>query len=151
MADDDDRSEAIRALERELSATVRRIKRAIATRAKMVHPDLAAASWSMLAALRDDGPQRSADLADRFSIDKGAVSRQVGTLEALGLVAREPDPDDGRAQLLRITKEGARRVDDVDARRRQWYQGRLSEWGADEIGQLAKILGAYNQALDRSD
>ncbi|HEX7739565.1 MAG TPA: MarR family transcriptional regulator [Marmoricola sp.] len=148
MADQDARAAEIRALERELAAMVRRIKRAIATRAHMVHPELAAASWSMLASLRDDGPQRSADLSERFSIDKGAVSRQVSTLEDLGLVGREPDPDDGRAQLLRLTEEGARRVDEVDARRREWYEGRLSDWGAAEIGDLAERLGAYNRALD---
>ena len=64
------------------------------------------------------------------------------------LVGREPDPDDGRAQLLRLTEEGARRVDEVDARRREWYEGRLSDWGAAEIGDLAERLGAYNRALD---
>ena len=31
----------------------------------------------MLMALNDSGPRRASDLVDMFSIDKGAVSRQV--------------------------------------------------------------------------
>lgn len=149
MADDDARLRAIRSLEHELSVLVRRIKRSIGTRARMVHPDLPAASWSILAGLHDQGPQRSSELADQFTIDKGAVSRQVAILEELGLIAREPDPVDGRAQLVRITDEGARRVAEVQARRREWYEDRLHSWEAGDLAQLAALLGRYNDVLEK--
>lgn len=149
MADDEARAEAIRSLEHELSVTVRRIKRAMGTRARMVHPDLPAASWSILAGLHDMGPQRSSELADQFSIDKGAVSRQVSTLQDLGLIRRHPDPEDGRAQLVEITEEGARRVEEIVAQRREWYARQLDTWDSGEIAQLAALLGSYNHALDR--
>lgn len=37
------------------------------------------------------------------------MSRQLRALEVLGLVAREPDPADGRASLVGLTEEGRER------------------------------------------
>ena len=87
MADD----ETMRALEHEMGVLVRRIRRLIAERARMVHPDLSPVAYSMLMALNDSGPRRASDLVDIFSIDKGAVSRQVQALLDLGLIERSPD------------------------------------------------------------
>jgi DNA-binding MarR family transcriptional regulator len=135
-------------LEHELGVVMRRIRRSISTRAQMVHPELAAASYSLLVALRDDGPRRSSELAETFAIDKGAVSRQVARLESLGLVERSPDPADGRAQLLSLTEDGRARLAEVDATRRRWYDERLADWSAVEIADLARQLGRYNATLD---
>ena len=38
--------------------------------------------------------------------DKGQISRTVRELEGLGLIARTPDPEDGRSSLLSPTPEG---------------------------------------------
>ncbi len=62
--------------------------------------------YSMLMALNDTGPRRASDLVELFSVDKGAVSRQVQALLELGLIERSPDPDDRRAAILAITDEG---------------------------------------------
>ena len=37
------------------------------------------------------------------------MSRQLRALEELGLVARAPDPADGRASLVQLTEEGRER------------------------------------------
>jgi DNA-binding MarR family transcriptional regulator len=142
------RPDATRALEHELGVVLRRIRRNIATRAHMVHPDLAAASYSLLNSLFEDGPRRSSELAETFAIDKGAVSRQVARLEALGLVERTPDPADGRAHLLSLTDLGRERLEEVARRRREWYDERLSDWSSEEIAALARQLGRYNATLD---
>ncbi|MEE3920036.1 MarR family transcriptional regulator [Micromonospora sp. BRA006-A] len=39
------------------------------------------------------GSIRLTDLAAKLGIGKGTLSRQIGGLEALGLVRRDPDPD----------------------------------------------------------
>jgi DNA-binding MarR family transcriptional regulator len=142
------RADATRALEHELGVVIRRIRRNIATRAQMVHPDLAASSYSMLTSLQDDGPRRSSELAEMFAIDKGAVSRQVAKLEALGLVERTPDPFDGRAHLLSLTEYGRSRLAEVAKQRRRWYDERLADWTGAEIAELAHQLARYNAALD---
>src|ERR1700677_2174831 len=45
-------------------------------------------------------------LAERLGIDSPAVTRKVQQLEHLGLVVRSPDPVDGRASRLLLTREG---------------------------------------------
>ncbi len=143
-----ERAAATDALERELGRMIRRIRRTTGTRARLVHPDLPAASYLMLTAIRENGSHRSSDLADIFLIDKGAVSRQIGRLEELGLVERIPDPKDGRAQLVVLTDAGAERMRQVDLVRREWYEERLADWSAGDIDDLAQRLGRYNATLD---
>ncbi len=75
-------------------------------RAREVHPDLHPMTYFILTHLANDGPMRGADLSDAFGMDKGGVSRQVQALVDLGLVERQPDPEDRRAILLDATDEG---------------------------------------------
>ena len=46
------------------------------------------------------------DLGERAVLSRTRVSRLVDELEAHGLVARRPDPDDGRATIAKITPAG---------------------------------------------
>jgi len=143
-----ERAAATTALEHELGRMLRRIRRTTGRRARLVHPDLPAASYLMLTAVRDSGPHRSSELAEMFAIDKGAVSRQIGRLEELGLVMRAKDPDDARAQQVVLTEAGAERLRKVDLVRRQWYDDRLADWSADDLNDLAERLARYNASLD---
>ena len=145
VADD----ETMRALEHEMGVLVRRIRRMIAERARMVHPDLSPVAYSMLMALNDSGPRRASDLVDLFTIDKGAVSRQVGALLELGLIERSPDPEDRRAAILAITEEGTRRLGTVAAMRRREVSERLSGWSDDELAGFVAMMARYNNALER--
>jgi DNA-binding MarR family transcriptional regulator len=145
VADD----ETMRALEHEMGVLVRRIRRMIAERARMVHPDLSPVAYSMLMALHDSGPRRASELVDLFSIDKGAVSRQVGALLELGMIERSPDPEDRRAAILSITDEGSRRLSTIAEMRRREVIDRLSGWSDDELHEFVSMMGRYNNALER--
>lgn len=140
--------QALHALEHEMSVLVRRLRRVIAERARMVHPDLSPVSYSMLAALRDNGPMRASDLVGMFSIDKGAVSRHVQGLLELELINRTPDPDDRRAATLQLTDEGERRLASVAAARRAELSKRLSDWTEGDLGRFVELLGRYNATLE---
>ena len=145
MADD----ETVRALEHEMGVLVRRLRRLIAERARLVHPDLAPVGYSMLVALQDE-PRRASDLVDLFSIDKGAVSRQVQALLELDLIERTPDPEDRRAAILAITDEGARRLATVSEQRRAELHGRLVSWSSEELADFVSSLSRYNASLESS-
>ncbi len=56
---------------------------------------------------------RGVDLARQLSKTTGYVSRVIDQAEDAGLVERNPDPDDRRAQLITLTKKGNRVFDEV--------------------------------------
>lgn len=141
------RGEALRHLEAELGVLIRRARRMIRERARSVHPELQPAAYLMLGYIHEHGPLRASVIGTVFEIDKGAVSRQVQQLLDLGLIRREPDPDDGRATLVSVSPEGVRSLADVTAYRRAWLDERLGGWSAAELDDLAALLGRYNEAL----
>ena len=49
---------------------------------------------------------RLTDLAARSRLTKQAVGEVVAELERTGYVERAPDPDDGRAKIIRLTDKG---------------------------------------------
>ena len=66
-------------------------------------------SWYDVLLELNAAPQRRlrmADLAGRTVLSRTRISRLVDELVAEGLVAREPDPDDGRAALATLTTAG---------------------------------------------
>lgn len=141
------RLDALLRLEREVGVMIRRVRRVIHERARAVHPDLQPSSYLMLGYIREHGPLRASAMCAVFDIDKGAISRQVQHLLDLGLVDRTPDPEDGRATLISISDDGARRLTDVADHRREWLDERLGDWTAEELHGFAETLGRYNAAL----
>jgi DNA-binding MarR family transcriptional regulator len=103
----------------------------------------------MLMALNDSGPRRASDLVDLFSIDKGAVSRQVSALLELGLIERSPDPEDRRAAILAITEEGSSRLTRIAESRRAEVIDRLSGWSDEDLKGFVAAMARYNSELER--
>ncbi|GAB3994207.1 MarR family winged helix-turn-helix transcriptional regulator [Nocardioides marmoraquaticus] len=134
----------ILALEHEMGVLIRRLRRRIAERARLIHPELSPVAYSMLMALHDSGPQRASELVELFSIDKGAVSRQVQLLLELGLVEREPDPADRRAQILTVSDAGRERLDAIATARRAELGEKLDAWADDELAFFVDLLARYN-------
>lgn len=55
-------------------------------------------------------PLTMSELAGRVVLSRTRVSRLVDELVRAGLVAREPNPDDGRSSFAQLTDEGRRRL-----------------------------------------
>lgn len=64
------------------------------------------AEWVLLRLVLAGEGQPTA-LARQMGMTKGAISKLADRLVARGLVERRADPQDGRAQLLRLTEAGA--------------------------------------------
>lgn len=62
--------------------------------------------WRVMAMLGDAGSMTQRALTAATLMDKVAVNRAVKVLEERALVARVPNPDDGRSHLLALTGEG---------------------------------------------
>lgn len=143
-----ERAHTLLRLEEEFGVLIRRIRRVIAERAEAVHPDLQSASYLLLAYIAEHGPVRASLIAEKFQIDKGAVSRQLQHLMELGLVDKVVDPADGRAHLISVSEEARRRLDEVVTQRRRWLDERLKDWSADELEAFTSELARYNATLE---
>ena len=62
--------------------------------------------FHMLGHILENGPTRPSGLADALQVPKTTISTASKALQGRGLVEPLRDPDDGRAQLLALTKEG---------------------------------------------
>ncbi|MES9539568.1 MULTISPECIES: MarR family transcriptional regulator [unclassified Actinomadura] len=65
---------------------------------------------AILGYLDRDGPQTTADLAQRRMVSHQSAAKTVKELLSAGLVAAEPHPDDRRKVLLRIDEAGRERL-----------------------------------------
>jgi DNA-binding MarR family transcriptional regulator len=65
---------------------------------------------SVLHTLSRKGPLRLTDLTATEQLKQPALTSLVAKLERDGLVSRRPDPSDGRAVLLSLTREGEQLV-----------------------------------------
>ena len=143
--------EAFVQLEREIGLLLRRSRAISARLASELHPDLDGAAYGLLALLQDAGPLRASDLVLRLGLDKSTVSRQVASLVALGLVDRTADPDDGRAQVLTPSAEGAARLARIREARRARWEDDLSDWPAEDVATLGALLGRLNRLGEARD
>lgn len=134
-------------LEQEIGVLVRRIRRVIAERSRAIDPDLQPSAYLMLSHIGGHGPLRASEVADLFTIDKGAISRQVSHLIELGLVEKSRDPEDGRAWLLAATPTAVTRLEAVAADRRSYVAERLVDWEAGDLAMFTDLLRRYNDSL----
>lgn len=137
------------ALERELTVFLRRARANSGEMAREVHPDLESSAYGLLVRLDECGRQRATELAAYIGVGKATMSRQLRALEQLGLIAREPDPADGRAWLVHLTDEGRVRFRTVREARRVRYVRELAAWDRVEVAELARLLHQLNLGMEK--
>ncbi|WP_306320930.1 MULTISPECIES: MarR family winged helix-turn-helix transcriptional regulator [unclassified Streptomyces] len=78
--------------------------------------DLTMWAYVVLLALGEESPVRSQNaLAQAIGADKTRIIGVLDDLQARGLIARRPDPDDRRTRLLSLTPVGRRLRDTAQA------------------------------------
>jgi len=70
--------------------------------------------------------QRPSELAEQLQITKQSVNDLLGHLETHGYLTREPDPNDGRARVVRLTAKG-RQLQTTIHGQAQGAEGRIAE------------------------
>jgi DNA-binding MarR family transcriptional regulator len=139
--------EATRTLADELDARIAALWR---TMGRVQPGELSRTAASVLATLRDAGPQRITALAAAESVAQPSITTLVGRLERDGLVERVDDPLDARAVLARLTERGRERLETRRAARAARLQERLDALDADERAALAAALPALDKLAERS-
>ena len=110
--------------------------------------ELSRTAASVLATLRDTGPRRITELAEREAVAQPTVTTLVGRLERDGFVERRPDPNDARAVLVHLTPQGLARLDEMRAAREALLQTRLDALTAHEREVLAAALPVLDKLME---
>lgn len=78
------------------------------SRVQEFEPRFTVAHTRLFPHLDIEGGTRPSELAKRLGMSKQAINQLLKDLEKMGVVRREPDPEDGRARLILFTEEGHR-------------------------------------------
>jgi DNA-binding MarR family transcriptional regulator len=105
-----------------------------------VGADLTRGDIVTLGVVERAGSARPGQLAATLGVDPSVVSRQLATLHRLHLVARGTDPDDGRAEQIRITEQGRARLREAREAMCDALAARLSDWDPESIARAAAVV-----------
>ena len=64
--------------------------------------------------IRRNGSPSMQRVAEELGMDVTTFSRQAKSLEGKGLIVRQTSPDDRRVNILRVTEEGMRTLEEID-------------------------------------
>ncbi len=123
----------------EVAAALRLSIGLLLRRLRQVQPagELSLPEMSALARLDRSGPATSGALAKLEQISPQSMGATFAALEARGLVARQPDPEDGRRAVLSVTGAGQQVLRDKrSARVAQLAQALSSAFTPAELSQL---------------
>jgi DNA-binding MarR family transcriptional regulator len=140
---------ALQNVEHQISLFWRRARAISNQLSRQVHPDMEPAAYGLLTVIRREGPIRLTDLAMNIGVGKPSVSRQIAFLENIGLVSKEADPLDGRAQAIQLTPKGEEKMHQVQDARRQVFRERLGEWPVEDLQELARFMAKLNATYER--
>jgi DNA-binding MarR family transcriptional regulator len=101
---------------------------------------LSRSGWEFLRRVDDLGPLRVSQLAGLLDLSLPVTSRALQRLEDDGLVARSPDPLDGRATRFVTTAEGHRVRASIQAATHDELGTVLAGWSDADRRRLADLL-----------
>lgn len=105
--------------------------------------DLERALFPLLVRVERLGPIGIVELAELAGRDYTTVSRQISKLEALGLVARCPNPEDRRIRAVIITNQGLAMTAELDIARQKIIAKLLMDWKEEEVKSLSLLLRRF--------
>ncbi|WP_327292206.1 MarR family winged helix-turn-helix transcriptional regulator [Streptomyces sp. NBC_01198] len=113
--------------------------------------NLTYAQLSALARTQEHGPLRIGELAAQEQVAAPSLTRTVAPLVAAALVARQPDPSDGRSWLVSITPEGAEVLGRIRRKRSELLARRMARLDPGQLDTLLAALPVLEQLLTEPD
>lgn len=108
------------------------------------------ARWQVLAGARS-GALSVAEIARLLGLSRQAVQRLADVLEKEGLIDYADNPRHQRAKLAVLTKKGAARLSEIEARQAKWADALGESFSAGELAQAQKLMARLIAALERAD
>ena len=101
---------------------------------------LTRAQWQVLAYLFHNQGSNQASVAEALDVEPITLSRHIDRLEAMGYVARVPDPADRRARRLHLTESVSPLLDQMKIIGNQVIDTALEGISPDEADVLIRLL-----------
>jgi len=89
------------------------------------------------------------EIGEAVGVDQPRASRLVQQAAQMGLVVREPDPDDARRTRVRLTPEGEGLVSGFRGRRRDAVRSALESFTDAERVEFARLLAKFADSWPR--
>lgn len=96
--------------------------------------------WRVLRVLAEHGAMDASTLADRASLLFPSLTRIATTMRGKGLLTQTRDEKDRRRQMIAITAEGQRIIDDNSAQAAEIVVGFKAKLGEAQYEQLLDLL-----------
>jgi DNA-binding MarR family transcriptional regulator len=109
----------------EIRAVVGRLRRRLREVAEL--DDLTPSQTSVLSRLFKGGSRSASDLAAAERVRPQSMAATLAAIGQHGLIRREPDPHDGRRQLISLTDDGRDRVLGSRRAREEWLARALTD------------------------
>jgi DNA-binding MarR family transcriptional regulator len=101
-----------------------------------------------LATIERHGPLTPSELADRERVRRPTATKLIAKLEADGVVARTPDPQDGRSSLIAVTPAGRALLRTLRTRKDAYLAERLRALAVEDRATLARAADLLAEMLD---
>ena len=98
--------------------------------------------------LRDRGAMAGSDLGAITGLTSGAITGVVARLERAGYLRREPDPHDGRKQILHLAMERSH-IQEVITPLREDVAALLAKFDAHQLTAVAEFLAGTTERIYR--
>src|SRR2546427_708513 len=99
--------------------------------------------------LRDRGAMAGSDLGAITGLTSGAITGVVAKLEQAGYLRREPDPHDGRKQILQPAPDGMRNIHAVFGPIQKDVATLLEGFDTDQLTTIAEFLSRSTDLIYR--
>jgi DNA-binding MarR family transcriptional regulator len=94
------------------------------------------------------GTIRVTDLAATCNLDVSTVSRHLAQLDKAGMIERAPDPDDRRAQRVKLSSAGQDALTAALRARQVLLERSLENWAPSDLEQLDQLLTRFVGDID---
>lgn len=108
---------------------------------------LTASQLSALVTAEQHGPLRLGDLAVRETVSPPTMTRIAASLEALGLLDRVVDPDDGRASRVLLSREGGHALARIRRERTAHLASRIDQLTEADRAALAGAVDVLERLI----
>lgn len=111
---------------------------------------LTSSQTSVLLRLDKGGASSTTVLAVAEGVRSQSMTATLNSLEELGLIERRPDPEDGRRQVITLSRAGKERAEDDRQGRYAWLASALDEHcTAEQLQTINGVLALLDEVVDR--